>query len=71
MSVPVNYLQWRHCIEVDCGIELTPPFIATRLQALASRQTEEAKRFARLYGDAHLRHVIGWFERAQQEMPTG
>lgn len=64
--IPINYLQWRHCIEVDCGIALKADFIAARIAALA-QHGDEPQRFARLYGDAHLQRVIGWFRRAQGE----
>lgn len=66
--IPATYAQWRHCIEVDCGIALEPQFIAARLDALA-RMGDEAQRFARLYGDAHLQRVIHWFRQAQAEAP--
>lgn len=65
--IPVNYFQWRHCIEVDCGIALLPEFIAARIDAL-TQAGDEVQRFARLYGDAHLQQVIRWFQRAQAEV---
>lgn len=64
--IPLNYLQWRHCIEVDCGIALKPDYIAARVAALA-QAGDEPLRFARLYGDEHLQRVIGWFRRALAE----
>jgi len=63
--IPRNYNEWRRCIEVDCGIPLTPEFVATRIEALTRSGSEEASRFARLYGSDHLQHVIGWFETAR------
>ena len=68
--IPINYLQWRHCIEVDCGVALKPDYIGTRLTAL-TQAGDEPQRFARLYGDAHLQRVIGWFQRAQAEARPG
>jgi hypothetical protein len=65
--MPADYLQWRHCIEVDCGIALEPDFIAVRMAAL-THDDAEPQRFARLYGEAHLRRVIGWFQRAQADL---
>jgi hypothetical protein len=63
--IPANYDQWRHCIEVDCGLRLTPEFIAQRLAALDSPKSEEARRFAHLYGQRHLDNVINWFRSAR------
>jgi hypothetical protein len=67
--IPITYPQWRHCIEVDCGIALEPQFIADRVAALA-QSGDEPQRFARLYGNEHLQRVIGWFRRAQSEIST-
>ena len=67
--IPTNYRQWRHCIEVECGIALLPDYISTRLQAL-SEPGDEPRRFASLYGATHLDRVIGWFRRALAEMPA-
>jgi hypothetical protein len=67
-----NYEQWRHCITVDCGIPLTPIFVAQRLAVWRDAESEETLRFRRLYGDAHWRSVISWFEQAELELgPTG
>jgi len=63
--IPRNFDEWKRCIEVDCGIPLTPEFVATRIEALTRSGSEEASRFARLYGSDHLQHVIGWFETAR------
>ena len=68
--IPQTYTQWRHCIEVDCGIELQPAFIEARLSALRSA-SDEAHRFAGLYGQAHLQQVVAWFQRAQTDLPVG
>jgi hypothetical protein len=67
--IPINYLQWRRCIEVECGIALKPDFISARVAAL-TQPGDEPQRFARLYGDEHLQRVIGWFRRAQSEVST-
>lgn len=62
--IPQTYTQWRHCIEVDCGIALTPAFIAERLTVWRQPGHEETKRFVRLYGAEHLQRVVSWFEQA-------
>lgn len=67
--IPQTYTEWRHCIEVECGIPLTPAFIQARLIQLGDEQAEETLRFRRLYGDDHWRRVLSWFEQAAREIP--
>lgn len=62
--IPETYAQWHRCITVDCGLALTPAFIAQRLAAMADPQSEETLRFRRLYGDAHWQRVQRWFKLA-------
>ncbi len=69
-AIPQNYAQWRRCIEVDCGIALTPAFVQARLDALTRHESDEVRRFERLYGAAHLQHVIGWFHAAMTSLPA-
>ena len=66
--IPQTYEQWHHCITVECGIPLTAEFVAARLAVWRDAQAEETLRFRRLYGDAHWRAVISWFERAEAEL---
>ncbi len=65
---PKTYEAWRHCIEVHCGIPLTPAFIEQRLTALRDGNAYQTKRFRETWGDNHLRHVIAWFEQAKSEL---
>ena len=65
---PENYEQWHHCITVECGIPLTPEFIAERLAIWRNEQLEETRRFRSLYGEDYLEAVIGWFEQAEREV---
>lgn len=67
---PETYAQWRYCITVECRIQLTLPFVAQRLAVWRNAQLEETVRFRRLYGDAHWRSVIGWFEHAERELAS-
>lgn len=62
--IPQTYAEWRHCIEVDCGIALTPEFVAARIDAFTRPGSQEASRFARLYGELHLKRVVGWYHTA-------
>ena len=66
--IPETYEHWHHCITVECGIPLTPEFVAERLGVWRNETKEETERFRRLYGDAHWRAVIAWFERAESEL---
>lgn len=71
--IPETYEQWHHCITVECGIALTRAFAEERLAALSASVGEEGRRFAQLYGEAHLQRVRAWFEetrRALVEKPT-
>ena len=65
---PTTYDQWHHCITVECGIQLTPEFVAQRLEVWRDEQADETARFRDLYGDAHWRAVISWFEQAEAEL---
>ena len=70
-AIPQSYTQWRRCIEIDCGLTLTPEFVAARIDALSHPGSEEASRFARLYGEPHLQRVVGWFHTAATSLhPT-
>jgi hypothetical protein len=64
---PRDYASWRRCIEHDCRQPLTPDFFALRLATLRAPGSAEAREFARLYGESHLRDVIAWFEQAAAE----
>lgn len=68
MMIPQSYEQWRHCIEVECGIALTPAFVAQRLAVWRKMRSEEVVRFRQLYGDGHWQAVVGWFERAERDL---
>ena len=61
--IPRTYEDWQHCITVDCGITLTKAFVLERISILSDEDHPETKRFVQLYGDAHRRGVLGWYER--------
>jgi hypothetical protein len=63
--IPRTYEEWRHCIEVDCGLQLNQAFLAERLAELTEAEHERTRQFVRLYGEPHRLRVIGWFEQAQ------
>ncbi len=69
--VPDTYAAWRRCIEVDCGLALTPAFITARLQALADDRDPHTSRFVAQRGDAHRRRVLGWLQETRAATAHG
>ncbi len=65
--VPEDYPDWRHCIEVVCGIPLTPHYMRERISALGDPHEFHTQRFIACYGDAHLLRVRAWFAQALTE----
>lgn len=61
-----NYDEWRHALTVRCGIQLTPDYACERIVALNNPTDTSTKEFTKCYGEAYLRQVIAWFERAAQ-----
>lgn len=66
--VPQTYDEWRHCIEIECGLRLTPHYIAERIAALGDPSNHYTSQFTKLWGVAHLAKVQNWFGRAQSEI---
>ncbi len=64
---PSDYSSWRHCIEVKCGLALTPEFLRARVAILGDPRQEESQRFASLYGEPYREQVLAWFQRAASE----
>lgn len=64
---PNTYDEWRYCIEVKCGLQLTPEFVQQRLSSLRNDRDYQTQRFREMWGDGHLRQVITWFEKAEKE----
>jgi hypothetical protein len=64
LKIPATYADWRHCIEHDCRQPLSAEFIAERLAALRDPANPHTRDFTRLYGEAHLHAVMGWFSQA-------
>ena len=58
--VPTTYNDWRHCIEVDCGVKLTPQFIEERLTVYTDVTSAETQRFIAMYGETHLKNIVQW-----------
>lgn len=62
-----TYDDWRQALTVQCGIELTATYAQERVLALQNVQDRTTKEFTAHYGEAYLRQVIAWFERAARE----
>ena len=63
-----TYDDWKHCITVLCGIPLTPDYVEECLAALRDPADFKTQKFVAAWGEAHLAHVIGWFEQAEREL---
>jgi hypothetical protein len=68
---PSNYASWRYCIEVECGLALTPEFLQARIAILGDPRHEESRRFTKLYGKPYYAQVLDWFRRAAAETKWG
>jgi hypothetical protein len=64
--IPNNFIDWKHCIEVSCGITLTAAFASKRITELGDDKNHHTIEFVKLYGDAYRKQVINWFERSLQ-----
>jgi len=64
---PSDYASWRYCIEIKCGLALTPEFLQARIAILGDPRHEESRRFASLYGEPYRAQVLDWFRHAAAE----
>jgi len=64
--IPNSYQAWRHCIEVECQLRLTPDYIQSRIAALDNLADFHTQQFVRRWGEAHRQQVLGWFRQAAQ-----
>ena len=63
-----TYDDWKHCITVLCRIPLTLAYVEQRLAVLRDPADNGTQKFTAAWGEAHLAHVIGWFEQAEREL---
>jgi hypothetical protein len=61
-----TYEQWLNCIQVDCGIQLTPQFVEERLQTLSDQSQAETKKFVATHGEEHYEKIINWYKRTKE-----
>ena len=63
-----TYSDWRHCIEVQCGIPLTAEYVAERLRILSDATCAQTAKFVATWGEQHRQRVLEWFGRAALEL---
>ena len=64
--IPQTYDEWRHCITVECGLELSADYVAQRIYALQDEDDHYTQQFIKLYGHQYLQQVLGWFLQCQK-----
>ena len=64
VSIPRTYEEWEHCITVQCGIPLTPEFVAGRIKALDDQDDFRTRKFIQDWGSDHHARTLGWFRQA-------
>ena len=64
--IPQNYEQWKRCITIDCGLELTADYISERISSLQNNNDYYTQQFVKLYGQEYLNQVLNWFMQAQK-----
>lgn len=63
--IPVTFDEWKACITVTCGIELTADFVRERMAALKDNTNAHTRELVRCYGESHVMQLIQWFEKVQ------
>lgn len=63
--IPKTYEEWRHCIVVECGLELTQEYISERISALKDDKDYSTRQFVKLYGPQYHQQVLNWFSQSQ------
>lgn len=63
--IPENFESWKNCIVNDCKIQLTPEFVKTRLDVFNDASNPETKKFIECYGVLHLKNIISWYQKIE------
>jgi len=66
--IPDSYQAWRHCIEVECRLNLSADYIRERIAALENPRDFHTQQFVSLWGEAHRQQVLIWFRQAGQAL---
>ena len=56
--IPQTFDEWRQCIVVDCGLELSERFIEQRISSLQDMSEHYTQQFVRKYGPEHHQRCI-------------
>lgn len=67
-KIPQTFEEWEHCITVQCGIPLTPSFVAARITALEDESDFRTQRFIKTWGRDHHAKTVEWFRRAASRL---
>ncbi len=59
-----TYEEWKHCIEVKCGIPLTQIFVHKRIEELNDNDNKHTVEFTQLYGEAYKNKIVEWFNQS-------
>lgn len=65
--IPASYPEWKKCIVLECGIQLSESYILRRIAELKDSSHPRTIQFTNLYGIQHTLNVIQWFEQALNE----
>jgi len=68
VHIPGTYADWKHCITVVCGLELSREYIEARIQALNDMNDHMTARYVTLYGEAQRQQTLQWFAQAREEL---
>lgn len=67
MMIPNDYNSWKHCITIECGIELSKDFLQNRIRVLTDVTNQETQKIILLYGQIHIHNLIKWMQQALYE----
>jgi dihydroorotase len=62
--IPESYEEWKNCVTVSCGINLTREFLQKRIAVFENRTNNETQKFISIYGEKHYLQILSWFKQA-------
>ncbi|MCH2191376.1 MAG: hypothetical protein MK188_10670 [Gammaproteobacteria bacterium] len=66
--IPTNFEEWKHCIEVECGLKLSKQFIEMRIKSMEDSTEHYTQQFIKRYGNQYHLQVLGWFRTAHSQL---
>lgn len=69
-ELPKTYKEWKYCITIKCGIELTEDYIRERLDTLSNLNDYGTGKFVKMWGVAQHHKTVNWFQQAAQEIES-